>query len=472
MEQTLAVILAAGEGTRMKSSLPKVLHPLCGRPMLWHVLRSAKEVSNRQILVVGHGGERVKEYFGEGFTYVEQERQLGTGHALQQVLPYLPGKEDETGKDKESEAGKEGLVLVLCGDTPLLEGSLLRRLVEHHCRYGAAATVLTAKMDEPRGYGRMIRDESGAVQAIVEELHATGPQKEIKEINTGTYCFDIEALRKYLPNLPRNEEKGEYYLTDLLPILAGAGCRVEAFMLEEAWPAAGINDRAQLSMAAARMRERINCRLMEGGVTLIDPACTYVDVDVQVGEDTVIYPQTILEGNTRVGRNCRLGPDLHMVNVTVGSAVVCCKAMVVDSSLHDGAQVGPYAYIRPGSTIGAGARVGDFVEVKNSSIGEGTKVPHLSYVGDARLGAGVNIGAGVIVVNFDGRRKHLTSIEEGAFIGCNSNLVAPLTVGKGAFIAAGSTVTRNVPAGALAISRVRQRNKKGLAGTFLKARDK
>jgi bifunctional UDP-N-acetylglucosamine pyrophosphorylase/glucosamine-1-phosphate N-acetyltransferase len=439
----------------MKSSLPKVLHMLCGRPLLWYVLESAKTVTAGQVLVIGHGAEQVRDYFGEGFTYVEQQQQLGTGHALQQVLPYLPGS---------------GEVLVLCGDTPLLESAVLEQLISFHRQQGAAATVLTAPMNDPSGYGRIIRDQQGRVQKIVEELHLTPEQKMVQEINTGSYCFDLQALKSFLPSLPQNTIKGEYYLTELIPILADAGYKVEAYVIEDAQQALGINDRLQLAWAASRMREKINAALMRSGVTMIDPATTYLDMGVEIGRDTVIYPQTIMEGKTRVGQNCRLGPGLHLIDTIVGDEVTCRQAVVMESVLQDGANIGPYAYIRPGSTIEAGAKIGDFVEIKNSTIGRGSKVPHLSYVGDTQMGPGVNMGAGSIVVNFDGRHKHVTSIEEGAFIGCNSNLIAPLKVGKGAFIAAGSTVSRDVPPGSLAISRPKQDNKEGLGRRFLETK--
>lgn len=453
MKNSHAVILAAGEGTRMNSSLPKVLHPLCGRPLLWHVLESAKGVTSKQIIITGHKAEQIREYFGENLSYLLQHKRLGTGHALQQALPKLPD---------------QGVVLVLCGDTPLLESEILEELISFHKRRRSSATILTAEMENPSGYGRILRNEEGNVKKIVEELHLTPEQSQIKEINTGTYCFDLQALKRFLPVLPRNEVKGEYYLTDLIPLLIESGLGVEAHLLNDAHLGLGINDRVQLSRAASRMREKINNRLMHQGVTMIDPASTYIDIGVDVGRDTVIYPQTILEGNTKVGENCCLGPGAHLINAHLGDGVVCRQVLILDSVLHDEATVGPYAYIRPGSTIGEGAKVGDFVEIKNSSIGDGSKVPHLSYVGDARVGPRVNMGAGSIVVNFDGRQKHVTTIEEGAFIGCNSNLVAPLNIGKGAFIAAGSTITRDVPSGSLTISRSEQKIKEGSAKRFMK----
>lgn len=455
MNNTWSVILAAGKGTRMKSSLPKVLHPLCGRPMLWFVLEAVQNLTCRQVVVVGHGSEEVRTTFGEDLLYVEQEEQLGTGHALMKSLPQLPEK---------------GEVLVLCGDTPLLSEDLLQRFLNHHRQQGGAATVLTALLENPSGYGRLIRDEHGRVQEIVEEMHASSAQKQVREINTGSYCFDLAALKQHLPGLPKNEVKGEYYLTDLVPLLLKAGHGVDAFMLEgkESGYALGINDRLQLAEAASVLRQRINADLMIGGVTIIDPASTYIDAGVEVGVDTVIYPQTILEGETRVGEGCTLGPSSHLVHTLVGNGVHCRHSAVYESRLGDGSVIGPYAHIRPGSNIDRGAKIGDFVEVKNSYIGPSSKVPHLSYVGDAHIGAGVNVGAGCIVVNYDGVKKHQTTIEEEAFIGCNSNLVAPLTIGKGSFIAAGSTITRDVPAEALSLSRSKQEIKEGLARRFLK----
>lgn len=452
MEKPWAVILAAGAGTRMNSSLPKVLHRLCGKPLLWHVLAAAQEITDRQVIVTGFGEEQVREYFGEKYLYVRQDRQLGTGHALQKALPYLPDR---------------GEILVLCGDTPLLEGKTLNGLVTLHRKNKAAATVLTAVLEDPAGYGRVIRDPSGRVEKIVEELDADEKQRAVREINTGSYCFDLGLLKKLLPGLPINSQKGEYYLTDLIPMLLESGMRVEACRIDEPSFALGINDHVQLSGAAAIMRQRINEKLMRSGVAMIDPATVYIDAGVEVARDTVIYPQTILEGATKVGEGCRLGPGTHLVDTLVESGVVCRQSVVMESRLSEGALIGPFANIRPGSLIGPGVKIGDFVEVKNSSIGRGSKVPHLSYVGDAQIGAGVNMGAGCIVVNYDGKKKHRTIIEEGAFIGCNSNLVAPLTVGKGAFIGAGSTISRDVPDDALAISRSRQENRDGLARRFI-----
>jgi len=453
MDKPWAVILAAGAGTRMNSSLPKVLHPLCGKPLLWHVLACGADLVERQVIVTGFAAEQVEEFFGEQYTYVRQERQLGTGHALQTALPHLP---------------EEGDVLVLCGDTPLLEGATLTSLLVHHRESKAAATILTAILEDPKGYGRIIRGPDGRPAAIVEELDCSETQRAVGEINTGSYCFDLSAIKKLLPDLPVNAQKGEYYLTDLIPLLINAGLRVEAYRTGEPGFALGINDHVQLAEAGAVMRRRINEELMYAGVAMIDPAAVYIDAGVKVGRDTVIYPQTILEGETVVGERCRLGPSAHFVDTFIEDDVFCRQSVVLESRLSSGSTVGPFAYLRPGSHIGPGVKIGDFVEVKNSTIGSGAKIPHLSYVGDASVGAGVNMGAGSIVVNYDGNKKYRTTIEDGAFIGCNANLVAPLTVGAGAFVGAGSTVTKDIPAHAMAIARSKQENKDGLAKRFLK----
>jgi len=452
MQRPWAVILAAGEGRRMHSALPKALHPLCGRPMLWHVLQAVRAVAEEQLVVVGYGAEQIKEYFGEDLKYVEQHERLGTGHALQQALPRLP---------------REGQLLVVCGDTPLLHGETLEQLLHYHRSGKAGATVLTAALADPFGYGRVLRDQDGDVQEIVEELHAGTAEKKLREINTGAYCFELVALQRCLPALSLRPEKGEYYLTDLLPLLKGGGWPVKGMILDDAFPALGINDRAQLARAAALLREKINSRLMLAGVTMLDPATTYIDCEVEIGRDTVIYPQTVLEGKTMVGEGCVLGPGTHLMDSLLKDNVTCRWSTVRESTVAENVSIGPYAHIRPGSHIGPAAKIGDFVEIKNSSIGRGSKVPHLSYVGDADVGPGVNIGAGSVVVNYDGRRKHRTAIEDGAFIGCNSSLVAPLTIGAKAFIGAGSTITSSVPSGALALSRPRQEIKEGFARRLL-----
>ena len=450
MEPVWAVILAAGEGKRMRSSLPKVLHPLCGRPMLHYVLDCASALAERVVVVVGHGGDRVREALGPEVLCVTQAEQKGTGHALLQALPVLPGR---------------GRVLVLSGDTPLLRPHHLNGLVEACAN--AAAAVLTAIPPDPAGYGRVVRRPDGTLGAVVEEKDATEREKAIPEINSGTYCFNLAALRRLLPRVKNENAQNEYYLPDVLPLMAGEGLAVALHVVEDYRVALGINDRRQLAEAAAVWRRRINEGHMLAGVTLLDPDSIYIDYGVAVGADTVIYPQTMLEGECRVGRGCRLGPHTHLLRSLLGDGVTVRSSVVEESVLEEGTRVGPFAYLRPGCRIGPGVKIGDFVEVKNAVLGAGSKVPHLSYVGDADIGAGVNLGAGVIVVNYDGRRKHRTTIEERAFVGCNSNLISPVRIGPGAYVAAGSTITRDVPGGDLAVARARQVNRSGLAGRWI-----
>lgn len=453
MNNTVAVILAAGEGKRMNSSLPKVLHKICGKSMVEHVLDAARAVCHRQIVVVGHGADQVRQHLGDSVTFALQEEQLGTGHAVAQAEPFWPA---------------EGRVIVLCGDTPLISPDTLIAMLDEHVRQDAAVTVLTARVPVPAGYGRVVRGENGQVRRIVEEKDASGPEKAINEINTGTYVFDVGRLRFALKKLQNNNAQGEYYLTDCLEILVKEGLKACGRLLEDYCEALGVNDRAQLAEAGRLMRERINSQLMHSGVTIVDPATTYVDAGVCVGRDTVIFPGTILEGKTSVGANCKVGPHAHVINSIIGDNAFVWHSVINESVLADGVTVGPYAHLRPQTRLCSNVKVGDFVEIKNSTVGEHSKIPHLSYVGDARVGAGVNLGAGTIIVNYDGRHKHETRIEDGAFVGCNSNLVAPVTIGQDAFVAAGSTVTRDVPPGALSIARPDQVNKANLGRRLLK----
>lgn len=451
MGEIWAVILAAGEGKRMHSSLPKVLHPLCGRPMLSYIVSAAAAVAgNRVIIVTGRGAGLVEEVMGPQWSYVLQEKQLGTGHALMQALPRLP---------------REGTLMVLCGDAPLLEEHYLLRLIREH--NGNAATVITTELDDPAGYGRIIRNSSGELIRIAEESDALPHEKNIREVNSGTYCFDIKHLRLFLPRLSPDNAQQEYYLPDLFSLMREQGLRTKACPVGERQAALGINDRLQLAGATAFMRERINGSLMRGGVTMIDPSSTCIDFDVVIGPDTTIMPQTVIEGGTVIGSGCRIGPAAQIVDSKIGDRVILRQSVVERSVIGDAAMVGPFAYVRPGCRIGAGVKIGDFVEVKNAQIGAGAKVPHLSYAGDVDIGEGANLGAGVIIVNYNGRRKHRSSIEQGAFVGCNSNLVSPVTIGRGSFIAAGSTITRDVPAGSLAIARSDQENRPGTAARLL-----
>ena len=445
MQETVAVILAAGKGTRMKSALPKVLHAVGGKSMLRHVMTAAEQAgAKRMLVVVGFGGDKVQAEIGAAAEFVLQAEQLGTGHAMMQVQPVL--------------AGFSGTILLLCGDTPLLTGQALLDLVAAHQQSGAAATVLTAKPADATGYGRILRDESGQVLGIVEQKDATAEQKQIGEINTGIYCFEAAPLFAALAGLTCNNAQKEYYLTDVLAILAQAGQQVGAVEVADFQETLGINSRLQLAEAEKILRQRKLMELMDSGVTVMDPASTFVDASVSVGEDTVLYPFTWLEGETTIGRDCRIGPNSRISDSQLGDAVTLHFSYAHECKIAGGVSVGPYVHLRPDTELAAGVKVGNFVEIKNSRVGVGSKLPHLSYIGDADIGSGVNIGCGTITVNYDGKKKHRTVVGDTAFVGCNSNLVAPVSVGSGAYIAAGSTITKDVPDGALGVGRARQSN--------------
>ena len=445
MQETVAVILAAGKGTRMKSALPKVLHAVGGKSMLRHVMTAAEQAgAKRTLVVVGFGGDKVQAEIGAAAEFVLQAEQLGTGHAMMQVQPVL--------------AGFSGTILLLCGDTPLLTGQALLDLVAAHQQSGAAATVLTAMPADATGYGRILRDESGQVLGIVEQKDATAEQKQIGEINTGIYCFEAAPLFAALAGLTCNNAQKEYYLTDVLAILAQAGQQVGAVEVADFQETLGINSRLQLAEAEKILRQRKLVELMDSGVTVMDPASTFVDASVSVGEDTVLYPFTWLEGETTIGRDCRIGPNSRISDSQLGDAVTLHFSYAHECKIAGGVSVGPYVHLRPDTELSAGVKVGNFVEIKNSRVGVGSKLPHLSYIGDADIGSGVNIGCGTITVNYDGKKKHRTVVGDTAFVGCNSNLVAPVSVGSGAYIAAGSTITKDVPDGALGVGRARQSN--------------
>lgn len=448
MSNLLAVILAAGKGTRMKSVLPKVLHRVGGKPMVQHVLDAAQIAgATRNIVVIGFGSEQVVETLGQQAEFVVQAEQLGTGHAMMQASAKL------------QDFG--GTILVLCGDTPLLEGELLVDLLAEHRQAQAVATVLTAHMPDPTGYGRVIRDTTGQVVKIVEQKDASPSELAVDEVNTGIYCFERAALLEALAEITCCNQQGEYYLTDVIGVLAGKHRKVWATPAKDYRQTLGINSRVQLAEAESIIRQRKLTALLESGVTIMDPASTFIDADVSVGQDTVIYPFTWLEGNTVIGANCEIGPNTRIQNTQIGSGVTMHFSYAHECQLGNDVTVGPYVHLRPKTILAAGVKVGNFVEVKNSQIGEGSKIPHLSYIGDTDMGARVNIGSGTITVNYDGKHKHRTTVEDGAFIGCNSNLVAPVTVGQGAYVAAGSTITKDVPTEALGVARARQNNIEG-----------
>ena len=450
MTNRYAVILAAGQGTRMKSKLYKVLHPVCGKPMIQHILDQLSTVDlNQVVTVIGHGAEKVKEQLGESTEYVLQEEQLGTGHAVLQAASVLEGK--------------AGTTIVLCGDTPLVTKETIETLLKSHEEAHTAATVLTAYTDSPTGYGRIIRSTDGNVERIVEEKDATPEEKKIGEINSGIYCFDNEKLFEALRKVKNNNAQGEYYLPDVLSILQNEGHAISAKLVDVFDELLGVNDRVALAHAERIMKKRINEQHMREGVTIIDPDHTYIASDVTIGTDTVIWPGSKITGNTVIGQECEIGPNSEIKGCKIGHNTTVKFSVIHDSEIGDTVQIGPFAHIRPQSKIGNEVKVGNFVEIKKSSLGNGTKASHLSYVGDAEVGNHVNLGCGSITVNYDGTNKYLTKIEDGAFIGCNVNLVAPVTVGKEAFVAAGSTITDTVESQALAIARSRQTNKANYA---------
>jgi bifunctional UDP-N-acetylglucosamine pyrophosphorylase/glucosamine-1-phosphate N-acetyltransferase len=450
MDSIVAVVLAAGKGTRMKSALPKAAHRLCGKPLARFAVDLTRGVgAARVIIVVGHGADAVQNAVGEDVEYVLQEPQLGTGHAVQQAAPLL---RDFT-----------GTVLVINGDVPLVPQETLAALLARHRETGAAATLLSAVLDAPASYGRIVRRPDGAVARIVERKDATPEIAALREVNAGVYCFAAPELFRAVFGLDRNNQQGELYLTDVIEQLAAEGKRVEACVTEDPLVMQGVNDRVELAQAAAILRERINRRWMLEGVTLIDPAATYIDADVEIGPDTLIYPMTFLEGRTRVGAGCQLGPGARIVDTTLGNGVTVQSSLVLEAEIGDETRIGPFANLRPGCRLGRGVKVGDFVELKNATIGDRTSLAHLSYIGDAEVGERVNIGASVVTVNYDGRRKSRTQIGAGAFVGCHATLIAPVTVGENAYVAAASPVTEDVPPDALAIARSRQTNKEGWA---------
>lgn len=447
MKNCYGIILAAGEGKRMKSKLPKVLHKVCGKPMIDHIWQAMKNAGvDDFIVVIGHKAEMVKAHLGENIKTAYQEKQLGTGHAVMCCDDFL--------KDKE------GTVIILAGDAPLITSDTISKVFDFHIKNGYSATVLTAETDNPTGLGRIIRNQKGDLEKIVEHKDATEEERMIKEVNSANYCFNISDLREALKKVNNNNAQGEYYLTDTVEILRSSGKKVGGYKTDFIEFMA-VNSKLQLHEAGEAMNRRTLTKLMEDGVTIIDPNSTYISSDVKIARDTVIYPGTIIEGKSEIGEDCIIGPNSRIIDSHIKDSVEVQYSVVLESTIGEGTHVGPFAYIRPESTIGKKARIGDFVEIKKSTIGDETKVSHLTYIGDCEVGEKCNFGCGTVIVNYDGTKKHKTVIGNHAFIGCNCNLISPVEIGNDAYLAAGSTITDNVPDGSLAIARERQVTKEG-----------
>ena len=448
MKNINVVILAAGEGTRMKSKMPKVLHEVMGKPMIKRVIDTACELGAQNICVVtGHKSNEVQEALkNENVTFAVQEKQLGTGHAVMQAEKYINDDED---------------VLILYGDTPLIKAETLQKLIDYHRSEDNGVSIISAVVDNSEGYGHIIRDKSGNFVKNVEYKDATEEEKLVKEINSGIYCFKGSSLKKALKLITNDNVQGEYYLPDALEIILKNGEKVNALSIGDVTEFFGVNNRIQLAEANKIMQKSINEKHMLNDVTIISPEYTYISDDVEIGCDTIIYPGCVFEGKTVIGEDCKVGPDVRLTDMKLSDNVTIQYTVAMESEVGSGTKVGPYAYIRPNSKIGENIKIGDFVEVKNSVIGNGTKVSHLTYIGDSDVGERINFGCGTVTVNYDGHKKFRTTIEDDVFIGCNANLVAPVTLKKGSYVAAGSTITKDVPEKALAVARNRQQNIEG-----------
>ena len=436
------LILAAGKGTRMKSDMPKVIHKVNGIPMITKIIDTLSGLNPEEnILILGHKKEEVLKVVGENCDYVLQTEQLGTGHAVIQA--------------KEKLKGYDGDVMILCGDTPLLRESTLKSLYEYHKESGAVTTILTSIYENPFGYGRIVK-EDGLVKAIVEEKEASEEIKKIKEVNAGVYCFNSKELFKALDKIDNNNEKGEYYLTDVIGIQVSENKKVQSFILEDKMEILGVNSKVELAQAGKVLRDRKNRELMEEGVILIDPETTYVEESVKVGRDTVLYPGVVLQGKTVIGENCEIIGNSRIIDSVLGNNIRVESSVIEESILEDGVTMGPFAHIRPKSLLKEKVHIGNFVEVKKSTLEKGVKAGHLTYLGDAQVGENTNIGAGTITCNYDGVNKSKTVIGKDAFIGSDSMLVAPVNIGEKALIGAGSVITKGVPSNSLAVSRSKQ----------------
>ncbi len=446
------IILAAGLGKRMKSGLAKVLHPIAGMPMILYPVRIAEEISSeRTLVVIGHQADRVQEALsGRDVEIVHQAEQRGTADAVRLAMEFLKGY--------------QGMVVILCGDVPLMTAKTVSELIAAHQKGRASVTVLTTEVEDPAGYGRIVRQVDGSIHKIVEDKDASNDLKGIREVNTGTYVFDSPFLSEAIREIRAENAQREFYLTDSIEIGLKKGVRVSAHKTRDREELIGVNSRSELAMVDGMMRKRINDYHMLNGVTLINPGAIYIDAGVTIARDVTIYPGTTIQGNTTIGKSSVIYPNNRIDNSQIGDGVTVKDACVIEESrIGDGSQVGPFAHLRPGTILAKNVRVGNYVEIKKAVMGEGSKANHLTYLGDAEVGSGVNIGAGTITCNYDGWKKHKTVIGDGVFVGSDTQLVAPVKVGDGAMIAAGSTVTKDVPPGALAISRVDQKNMEGWA---------
>ncbi len=442
-----ALILAAGQGKRIKSNLPKVLHKVCGKEMINHVIDTMREANIEDVnIIIGKGAELVqKATESRNVSYSLQEEQLGTGHAVKCAKEFL--------KDKD------GVVAIFTGDAPLIRKETVKKLLDNHIENGNTGTLLTSLIQDPTGYGRIIRN-GNEIERIVEHKDCNEDEIKVNEINAGMYCFDIKALLGALEKLSNNNAQGEYYLTDVISILKSEGKKLGA-VITEFDETLGVNSRAELAQAEVIMRKVINKKHLDNGVTIIDPSNTYIGVDVIIGQDTIIYPGNVLEGKSEIGTDCVLYPNSRIDSSVIGNEVEIQSSVILQSKIGDNTTVGPFAYVRPESNIGDKVRIGDFVEIKKSTIGNNTKVSHLTYIGDAEVGENCNFGCGTVVVNYDGKNKNKTIIGDNSFIGCNTNLVSPVEVKDNTYIAAGSTITKEVPEGSLAIARAKQVNIEG-----------
>ena len=451
MEDLSTIILAAGKGTRMKSDLVKVLHPLLGVPMLSYPIDLSLNGINsgKTIVVVGYQGEKIRAHFiDDRLTFVDQGDPIGTGHAVLCTEDHLKGF--------------KGRVLILCGDVPLLKRDTVRRFIDAHKSSGSTITVMTAILEDPAGYGRIVRMDGGLIGRIVEEKDASPPEMAIREVNAGIYCVDSPFLFEALRRVSTDNAQGEYYLTDIVAIANQQGKRAYGFAVEDPTEVMGINTRVDLAKADEILRNELLTQMMLDGVTIVDPKTTYIDKTVRVGRDTTIYPNCYLQGETIIGERCIVEPNSQITDSKIsGDVVIKTSSVIAESTIEDGASIGPFARLRPGTVVKRTARIGNFVEVKKSVIGEGSKANHLTYLGDTTVGKGVNVGAGTITCNYDGKKKHPTVIEDDVFVGSNVELVAPVTVKKGSTIGAGSTITKDVPEDALAISRSKQKTIRG-----------